>query len=339
MAIIANLARIATVDRHSLVKVPNRSSEFVMIARYFVPLAGEGAFGLTDDMALVRPPKGHDLVVTADAVIEGVHFLPGDPPDLIARKALRVNLSDLAAKGAEPIGYLLTLCLPRRADDAWIGAFARGLAHDQKQFGISLLGGDTTATPGPLTIAITAFGSVPSGTMNRRAGSKIGDLIFVSGTIGDAGAGLAASKSRKKQDALIARYRLPEPRLALGRALRGLATSAIDVSDGLIADIGHLAESGTDAFVIDAARIPLSPAFRKAIGSDDKARVRAATAGDDYEVAFTCRPNKRAQVLAAAKKSRTPITEIGHVEDGRGVYLIGANGKPLATGKGGFTHF
>lgn len=311
-----------------------------MIGRYFAPLAGEGAFGLTDDAACVRPPKGHDLVVTADAIVEEVHFLSNDPPDQIARKALRVNLSDLAAKGADPLGYLLTLCLPKRVDDAWLAEFAHGLGQDQKRFGISLLGGDTTATPGPLTVTITAMGSLPAGKMTRRAGSKIGDLIFVSGTIGDAGAGLASLKNKsKKLDALIQRYRLPEPRLALGRALRGLVTSAIDVSDGLVADIGHLAESGTDAFVIDAARIPLSPAFRSAIGSDDKASVRAATSGDDYELCFTCRPNKRAQVLAAARRTKTPVSEIGHVEDGRGVYLVGANGKPLATGKGGYAHF
>ena len=324
-------------------KAARRSSEFDMIGRFFAPLAGEGAFHLMDDAARVRPPGGHDLVVTADAVIEGVHFLGNDPPDLVAKKALRVNLSDLAAKGAEPMGYLLTLCLPRRVDDAWIAAFAAGLAHDQKTFGIVLLGGDTTATPGPLTVAITAFGSVPAGTMIRRAGSKIGDLVFASGTIGDAGAGLSLLKwrvgSKKGGNALIARYCLPEPRLALGRALRGIASSAVDVSDGLIADIGHLAENATDAFVIQASRIPLSPAYRAIVGNDDKARAHAATAGDDYELAFTARPTARARVFAAAKRARTRVTEIGHVEEGRGVYLLDAGGRALPTGKGGFVHF
>jgi thiamine-monophosphate kinase len=317
-----------------------------MIARFFAPLArAPGAYGLTDDAATVRVPAGHELVATADAIVEGVHFLKADPPETIAQKALRVNLSDLAAKGAAPIGYLLTLCLPRRIDDSWLGAFVRGLVHDQKAFGISLLGGDTTATPGPLTVAITALGTVRTGKMLRRAGAKIGDCIFVSGTIGDAGAGLHLLKHRgrgvapRRRDALIARYRTPEPRLALGHALAGIASATIDVSDGLIADLAHIAESCTDAFTIDAARLPLSSAYRAVRGNDDPARVRAATSGDDYEIAFTAPPRARSRVMAAARKARTPVTEIGRVEDGRGVYLLDARGRPLPTGRGGYTHF
>ena len=317
-----------------------------MIARFFAPLASDpGAYGLTDDAATSRLPKGHELVVTADAIVEGVHFLKGDPPDTIAQKALRVNLSDLAAKGAVPIGYLLTLSLSRHIDDRWIGSFAHGLAQDQKTFAISLLGGDTTATPGPLSIAITALGSVPAGRMTRRAGARIGDLVFVSGTVGDAGAGLAMLRKNRKRvplrhrGALIAHYRTPEPRLALGRALVGVASAAIDVSDGLIADLAHIAENCTDAFVIDASRLPLSSAYRGAFGSDNAARVRAATSGDDYEIAFTARASARARVFAAARKARTPVTEIGHVGDGRGVFLLDVKGRPLPTGRGGFVHF
>jgi thiamine-monophosphate kinase len=323
-----------------------RSSEFSMIARFFAPLAGEGAYGLTDDAATVRVPAGHELVVTADTVIEGVHFLPNDRPQAVAQKALRVNLSDLAAKGAAPMGYLLALSLGRKQGDAWLREFAHGLALDQKTFGILLIGGDTTATPGPLTITITAFGAVRRGRMIRRAGAKEGDLIFVSGTVGDAGAGLEVLRYKhprlaaKHRAALTARYRTPTPRLALGRALQGIATAAIDVSDGLIADLGHIAENAKGgAFVIDAARIPLSPAFRAAHGTSDAAIARAAISGDDYEIAFTARPSARARVLAAAKRARTPVTEIGHVEEGRGVYLMGSKGRALPTGRGGFTHF
>jgi thiamine-monophosphate kinase len=317
-----------------------------MIARFFAPLSGEGAYGLTDDAASLSLPKGQELVVTADATVEGVHFLKTDPPDTIAQKALRVNLSDLAAKGAAPIAYMLTLSLTRRVDDAWIRAFTQGLAHDQKAFGVYLLGGDTTMTPGPISVGITAFGSVRTGTMLRRTGAKEGDLIFVSGTIGDAGAGLDVLKYRhqrlakKHRDALAARYRTPEPRIALGRALQGIATATVDVSDGLIADLAHIAENAKGgAFCIDAARIPLSPAFRAANGSDDKARARAATAGDDYEIAFSAPANARTRVMAAARKARTPVTQIGRVEDGRGVYLLDAKGRLLPTGRGGFVHF
>lgn len=317
-----------------------------MIARFFAPLAGDGAYGLTDDVATVSVPKGHELVVTTDTVIEGVHFLAADPAQAVAQKALRVNLSDLAAKGAAPIGYLLALSLGRKQGDAWLREFAHGLALDQKAFGISLLGGDTTATPGPLAITITAFGSVRDGRMIRRTGAREGDLIFVSGTVGDAGAGLDVLKYRhqklapKHREALASRYRTPEPRLALGRSLAGIATAAIDVSDGLIADLAHIAENASNgAFVVDAARLPLSPAFRAAKGSDEKARVRAATSGDDYEIAFTARPSARARVLAAARKTRTPVTEIGRVEDGRGVFLVDAKGRALPTGRGGFVHF
>src|ERR1051325_6240577 len=215
--------------------VAARPGEFALIAQLFAPLAiAPGAFGLTDDAALVTPPPGCDLVVTADALVEGVHFLTDDPPDSIAKKALRVNLSDLAAKGAAPMGYLLVLSLPSRVDMTWLRPFAAGLAEDQQSFGPSLLGGDTTSTPGPLTIAITAFGQVPTGSMIRRAGAKAGDLVFVSGTIGDGGAGLAclkgecASLGSDEREYLIRRYRLPEPRLKLGQALRGVASAALD---------------------------------------------------------------------------------------------------------------
>ncbi|HEY2071853.1 MAG TPA: thiamine-phosphate kinase [Rhizomicrobium sp.] len=293
-----------------------------MIARLFAPLAtSRGAFGLTDDAAVVSPPRGHELVVTADALVAGVHFFADDPPELIARKALRVNLSDLAAKGAKPLFYLMTLALPHNVRYDWLKAFARGLAKDQREFGLSLLGGDTTATPGPLTISITAFGSVPKGRMLRRKGARPGDLVYVSGTIGDAGEGLALlRRKRTAPKKFIDRYRLPMPRLALGLALRGMASAALDVSDGLLADLGHIAEVSNVRIAVEAGRIPVSR------GVDP---VRAAVAGDDYEIAFTAH---KPVALAG-------VTRIGRVERGRGVVLLDAAGEEIAVKRKGFAHF
>ena len=305
-------------------------TEFSLIASLFAPLAkSPAALGLKDDVALLPPRQGQDLVVTTDAIIEGVDFFPTDPPDTIARKALRVNLSDLAAKGAEPYGYLLTLALPKRITQSWLKAFTRGLADDQRTFCITLLGGDLSGTPGPLMISVTAFGHVPTGQAILRRGAQPGDLVFVSGTIGDSGAGLAALIAKKKST-YIARYRVPEPRTKLGPRLRGLATAALDVSDGLIADLAHIADQSQVHIAIDAARIPrgstLSPA-------------EAAVAGDDYEIAFTAPRAKRAKVLAAAKAARTPVTEIGFVMPGRGIALLDPGGKPVALKKSGWRHF
>jgi thiamine-monophosphate kinase len=315
-------------------------SEFGLIARYFRPLAtDEGALSLGDDAAMLAQRSGYDTVVTADALTAGVHFLPDDPPDLIAAKALRVNLSDLAAKGAEPVGYLLALALPQSTTDAWLAAFARGLGADQKAFGVSLLGGDTTATPGPLTIAITALGRVPSGTMIRRSNAKPGDHVFVSGTIGDAGAGLAALQGKLPtipsgcRTDLVGRYRAPTPRLALGRALRGIASAALDVSDGLLADLGHIAEMSGVRIVVQADAIPLSGALR-AVWPGQNGVVRAVTAGDDYEIAFTSGVQNPLESAAPV-----PVARIGQVEAGNGVVLVDGAGRPIPVGKAGFTHF
>lgn len=320
-----------------------RPGEFELIAQLFAPLAkSPGAFGLTDDAALVTPPPGCDLVVTADALVEGVHFFVDDPADSIAKKALRVNLSDLAAKGAEPTSYLLVLSLPSRVDMEWLRQFAGGLAEDQQSFGISLVGGDTTSTPGPLTIAITAFGHVPAGSMIRRAGAQTGDLVFVSGTIGDGGAGLAclkgecASLSSDEREYLVRRYRLPEPRLRLGQALRGLASAALDVSDGLLGDLEHIAEVSAVRIAVDAGRIPLSAAARAAWV--ENAAVRAAISGDDYEIAFTLPASKRDAALAAASESGIPVSEIGRVVAGQGAALLDSEGREIPLSRKGFTH-
>ena len=318
-----------------------------MIAKLFAPLAASnpGALGLSDDAATVQVPSDQELVVTKDMLVEGVHFLRDDPPDLLAKKALRVNLSDLAAKGATPRNYLLGLSLAPWIGDEWLARFAAGLAEDQKRFGVALSGGDTTASPGPLTISITALGTVPLGRMIRRKGARPRDVVFVTGTIGDAGAGLAVLKgegvglSDFNRSALISRYQLPEPRVALGRQLLGIASSALDVSDGLLADLGHIAKVSEARIAIDAAKIPVSDATQALCGQSQETIVRAATSGDDYEIAFTAPASARSRIEELSKSSGVAITEIGRVEAGTGAHLLDGKGKPIPVSRAGFTHF
>lgn len=305
--------------------------EFGIIAAFFAPLAGEGAFGLKDDAALIAPRVGQDLVVTTDAISEDVDFLPADPACAIAQKALRVNLSDLAAKGAEPAFYLLNLSLPHGVSPDWLAAFAEGLKAEQQQFGITLLGGDTGATTGPLTIAVTAFGFVPTGTMIRRGGARAGDAVYVTGTIGDSGGGLCvlrgegASLGELECEYLTARYRLPEPPVRFAPRLRQIAHAAIDISDGLIADLGHLAAASGVRIVVEGERVPLSAPLRSLWG--EAAIARAVTAGDDYQIAFTAPPGLEG-----------PFTQIGSVAEGAGVDFLLA-GQKLNLPSGGYRHF
>jgi thiamine-monophosphate kinase len=315
----------------------NSSSEFELIAEFFAPLAtSPGAFGLKDDVALVAARAGHDLVVTTDMIVAGVDFFANDPPDSIARKALRVNLSDLAAKGAEPFGYLLNLMLPKEIGRPFLKDFADGLESDQKEFAISLLGGDMSGTPGPLAISITAFGHVPTGRIVRRSGARVGDLVFVTGTVGDSGGGLALLENRavsisgETRARLIARYHVPEPRVMFAPALRA-ASAAVDVSDGLLADLSHVADASGVRIEIEAERIPLSPSLIELWGGGSEAVVRAATAGDDYEIAFTAR--------APIADAHTAATCIGKVTKGSGIALLDAAGREIAVPRKGFAHF
>lgn len=318
--------------------------EFGRIARFFAPLAAgaPGALGLTDDAALVDCPPGERLVVTVDAMVEGVHFLADDPPDLVARKLVRVNLSDLAAMAARPVGYFLTTALPKSRGDAWLAGFAAGLAQDQAEFGITLLGGDSVSTPGPVSLTLTAVGRVATGAEVRRGGARPGDLVFVSGTIGDGALGLEAAQGKldgvldPTDVAFLAdRYRLPQPRVGLGLHLSGLASAMMDVSDGLVGDLGHICEVSGVAGVIEAGQVPLSVAAAKL---PDRLET-ILTGGDDYELLFTVPPERRDAVTAAADAAGVPVTTIGRIEAGQGVRVLDGEGREMALAGVGWRHF
>ncbi|TPG59801.1 thiamine-phosphate kinase [Roseomonas nepalensis] len=319
--------------------------EFALIARHFLPLAGEGALALSDDAALLAPPPGRHLVLAADAMVEGVHYLPDDPPDTVGRKLLRVNLSDLAAMGAEPLAYLMTTAIPRGTPAAWLEGFAAGLAEDQRRFGLHVLGGDTVAIPGPACLSLTILGTVPPGAALRRAGARPGDDLWVSGTIGDGALGLAVLQGRLPPGAdpgghLAGRYRLPEPRLALGVALRGLARAAMDVSDGLVQDLGHLCRAGGLAATLDLAALPLSPPAAALVAADPSWLPRLATGGDDYELLFAAAPDDRARVEALSRATGTAVTPIGRFTEGApAVTVLGRDGGRITPAQGGWSHF
>jgi len=331
-----------------------RPGEFELIAELFAPLARDaaGAFGLTDDVALYRSSPGMETVLTVDALVEGVHFLPSDPPEAVAKKLLRVNLSDLAAKGARPRGYLLVTALPDSVSMSWLEGFAAGLAEDQDRFGLSLWGGDTVSTQGPLTLSLTAIGEVEEGAMLPRGGAKPGDAIYVSGTIGDAALGLAVLQDRlhpvSAEDAafLADRYRLPQPRVTLGPALCGIAHASLDVSDGLVADLLHMCETSGLAATIRAADVPLSSAAAAALLAVGEVTFESLlTGGDDYELIFAVPSEAEEALLAAAAGAGVPVALIGHLEEranrtaGTLVQVLDAQGAPIAIPHPGFRHF
>lgn len=327
----------------------DRSAEERLIARYFKPLAtAPGAFGLGDDTAVVTPPPGCDLVVTTDGGIAGVHFFPDDPPQNIGRKVLRMNLSDLAAKGAKPVGFLLAVALPDPIDEAWLAGFATGLGEDAAHYQCPLLGGDTDRTPGPLSISISAFGALPQGSMVRRSTAKAGDAIVVTGTIGDAALGVrlrrdaGLAKSWRLPDAMRAhledRYQLPQPRNALAAAIRHYASAAMDVSDGLAGDLAKLCRASGAAADIDVARVPLSDAARTALAANPALIEPILTGGDDYEIVLTLSPGKLSIFLDAAKKADIAATTIGRVTAGQGARFL-RDGKALGFARASYSHF
>ena len=321
------------------------AGEFERIRRYFAPLAGPGGLGLLDDAALVDCRAGHRLVMTADAIVAGVHYLPEDPPDLVAKKLLRVNLSDLAAMGARPLHYLLMTALPAQLGTEWIAGFARGLQEDQRRFGISLLGGDSVATSGPAVLSLTAIGEVAAGTEIRRSGARAGDLVWVSGTIGDAFLGLRMLRgaypelAAEHRAALIARFQVPEPRVALGPALCGIAHAMIDVSDGLLADLGHICETSDVAAAVELESLPLSPAARAFVGLDPDIASRLAAGGDDYELLFTAPLESAESIRGLGARLDLPLTAIGRIEPGAGVRLVDLAGRPIPVEVAGYRHF
>lgn len=325
-----------------------RPGEFGMIARYLRPLADDpGAFGLTDDAAVLRPEPGFDLVLTKDMVAAGVHFFPDDPPESIARKALRVNLSDLAAKGAAPIGYLLGLALPGDWTEDWMAGFSAGLAEDQQRYGIPLLGGDTVRASGGLMLSVSALGQVPTGSIVRRSGARPGDLIVVSGTIGDAALGLClrlgtldGSAAGEGVSHLLDRYLHPQPRLGLAEAVRRFANASLDISDGLVGDLGHVTRTSGVSAVIEAARIPLSDATRRLVSADPSTLINILTGGDDYEILTTMPEDRVAAYKAAASEAGIPVTVIGRIVEGEGApVVLGADGEPISLNRASHDHF
>jgi len=322
------------------------SAEDKLIARFFQPIATHpGALGLADDAAYITPPAGCDLVLKTDAIIGGVHFFAEDAAHTVACKALRVNLSDLAAKGAAPLGFLLSLALPKEIGDNWLVNFAEGLRSDSVLYACPLFGGDTDRTPGPITISIAMFGSVPEGTMVRRAGAKPGDRVFVSGTIGDASLGLAVRNgkdwklSEAQRQHLVARYLLPQPRNALAEAVRQHASAAMDVSDGLAGDFAKLCRASQVGASIAVERIPMSDAAQAVLAADPAMREIALSGGDDYEIVCTVPAAKAQSFRAAAQAANVPVSEIGEIVAGEGPRFLGSDGEPLTFQRAAFSHF
>ena len=325
------------------------AGEFALIERYFAPLSAgaPGAFGLRNDAAVLDIATGSRLVTTVDCMVAGRHFLTSDPPDGVARKLLRVNLSDLAAMGARPTGYLLAASWPLDLEEGWIAGFCEGLAGDQRLYGISLIGGDTTATAGPMTLSLTAFGEVRGDHVLDRASLKPGDDLYMSGTLGDGYLGLRALQgeleglTEEQRDALVERYRCPQPRLSLGQALlqEGLAASALDVSDGLAQDLGHLLTASGVGAVVRFADLPISGAARAALRILGESVEVLLSGGDDYELLFAAAPNRRAELARLSDRLSLPITPIGVVQAGDGLSLVDSEERPVRLKSPGWTHF
>ena len=315
--------------------------EFAFIRRHFLALAGPAALNLQDDAAVFSPPPGREMVMAVDTMVENVHFLPTDPPDTIGRKLLRCNLSDLAAMGSLPQGWLLAFARPPHITDDWVGQFCAGLGEDQARFGLSLMGGDTTSTSGPLVLSLTIMGSVLPGQAIRRCGARVGDGLWVSGTIGDGALGLRVLQGHVLPDPtgyLAQRYRLPQPRVGL--PLYGLASAAMDVSDGLVQDAGHLARDNGLHVRIQADSVPLSAPARK-LGH--AWLETCLTGGDDYEILFAVPQEREAQLLASpglpTPYGSVPVTRIGQFEAGPvGVSVIDGKGQPMRFKAAGWSH-
>ncbi len=322
-----------------------------IIQEYLAPLAAgyPGAFGLKDDCATIAPPPGHELVVKTDPVVEGVHFLADTAPEDIAWRALAVNVSDLAGKGATPVGYLMALALPDAPRREWLARFASGLGEAQRAFGCHLMGGDTDCRPGPLSVSITAFGSLPAGRMVRRGTARAGDHLFVTGTLGDATLGLALLKdaalaqrlglAQNETAELVHRFLRPRPRLALGPLLLGHASAAMDLSDGLMKDCGRMCAASNVAAVLHADALPLSDPVGKAVAKDAAWFRAVAAAGDDYEILAAVPAAKADGFIKGAAALDFPITRIGEMRAGSGVRMERPDGSEMTFARTGWDHF
>ena len=313
--------------------------EFELIERYFTRPARRAVLGVGDDGALLASVPGTQWCVSSDMLVEGRHFLSTVPPQRLGHKSLAVNLSDLAACGAEPVAFTLALALPR-ADESFLQGFAEGLWALAERHGIELVGGDTTA--GPLNICITVIGQLPAGQALLRSGARAGDELWVSGTLGDARAALECFRGTLAVDAAaFERFRhameLPEPRVALGQRLRGIASSAIDVSDGLLGDLAHILHRSSVGARLDADALPRSAALAALAPALQLECLLHG--GDDYELLFSAAPAQREAVLAAARDAGVPATRIGHIEAGTALRVLDGAGRPLDVKPGGFDHF
>ncbi len=326
-------------------------SEAEIIETYLRPLAAGafGAFSLNDDCAVLTVPAGQELVLSMDAVAAGVHFFPDDDPADIAWKALAVNVSDLAAKGARPLAYLMSLAFPEAPEHRWLQAFARGLRQAQDEFSIALIGGDTDRRNGPLTVTITAMGTIPAGRHVVRGDANAGDILFLSGTLGDAALGLALrqtpsladnwSLSADRVDALVQAYLRPQPRLGLGPALLRYAAAAMDVSDGLALDLSRLCRAANVGAALSVASLPLSPAASSVVHADPQCWDRIVAGGDDYEILAAVPSSLSRDFMAAAAEGGVKVTEIGVLDDGGDVLIAGPDGEPLRPTTPGWDHF
>jgi thiamine-monophosphate kinase len=316
------------------------TSEFDLIARHFTRPAANAVLGVGDDAALVDVSNGMDLAVSTDTMVSGTHFFPDVDPENLGHKALAVNLSDMAAMGAMPYWATLALTLPSVNHD-WLAAFAKGFFDLAEEYNVSLIGGDTTR--GPLSFTVTIMGEVPAGAALRRSGAKAGNDIWVSGQIGDAALAVAHRHGRLKLDEAdyaeaVMRLYEPTPRVALGQALRGLATSAIDISDGLLADIGHICRLAKVGAKIELPRVPVSAIGAKHVNTGEGLSAIVA-GGDDYELCFTAPPNSRESIQELTQILGVPLARIGTVSKGKGVSLVGSDGKPVSIDGLGFDHF
>lgn len=329
----------------------NPDNEEAFIAHYLRPLAAgfAGAFDLLDDCAVLTPPAGEDLILTSDAVAVGVHFFADDDAGDIGWKALAVNVSDLAGKGARPLAYLMSLALPERPDARWMTGFVDGLRQGQEAFGLSLAGGDTDVRPGPLTITITAIGAAPQGRNLTRRDAYGGDELFVTGTLGDAALGLklrqradlarAWGLSEEQAAALVGRYLRPQPRLALAPALQRYASAAMDISDGLAKDLGRLCRASSVGAVVGVTDVPLSAAAQRAVAADGELWSSILAGGDDYELLMSVPETLVADFQAAAEIAGVPVTRIGMLDDRDGVKFLRADGSEVMLARTGWDHF